>query len=178
MAYAFFESAFISIFAFYVASQIGNSALVVVLQSGVFTGTIITQMLKCSRKRSDQETLGESGGSSMTSTTSESRYVTNRFPCFRRTPKMTTVWNLVAILCQLGPLAALIFVIYDYELNLSEIADIAPVVFTPIVLIGLSILWCPDVQRWFLYKPDSKNDQPDSTTYQQRAAGNSGKRLK
>ena len=73
---------------------------------------------------------------------------------------MTKMWNVVAFWCQVIPLGVLLFVMYNYDISPSEVADIAPVILTPIVLIGLSVLWCPDVQRWLLYKSDRRNNQP------------------
>jgi chitin synthase len=164
------ETAFISLFSFYVASQIENSALVVVLQSGVFTGTILAHIRQS--RRIPYQTLIDPEGltandnetepltdSSLNSTTSESS-VTNRIPCFRLTRNMTRFWNIFALLLQWSTLAVLIFVMYRFNTSPSKVAGVVPLVITPIVLIGLSVLWCPDIQWWFFYRHSSSYNQP------------------
>lgn len=156
VVYTFLESLFISMFAFYIAGQIENSALVVVLQSGVFTGTIVYQLWKGYKSRQDSNDVSDETSVSLSSSTTDGSGNTSRIPCFRRTP---AVWNVLALFCQLLPLGALLYVMYDYELSRSKDPVVAPVGLCPFVLLGLSFLWCSAFQEWFLSQTDEPSEQ-------------------
>ena len=144
---------FVSLFAFYIAGQIENSALVVILQSGMFMFATSHQM------EQDRKTFQYLSHSSSDKHSNDSHGSTsNRWICFWRTKAAPTLWTVFAWTCQVAivPALAISFSCYTFyryvkqDIPRSGMQEIAAIGFSPIVLVCTYYLWCSTAQHWCL----------------------------